>query len=114
MDGSLFFPSLQKVTEEINKKILEEEGPLKLVVLSLSASPYIDLGATKMIRDTYYELRERGIDFKLSDITGTNRDVIRKAGLEEQLGPCDSFVTVEQAIAEWQMKNVNPTDTPLQ
>jgi high affinity sulfate transporter 1 len=113
VDGSLFFPSLQKVTDEINKKILEEEGPLKLVVLSLSASPYIDLGATKMIRDTYHELRDRGIEFKLSDITGTNRDVIRKAGLEEELGPIDSFVTVDQAIAEWQMKNAKPTDIPL-
>jgi MFS superfamily sulfate permease-like transporter len=114
VDGSLFFPSLQKVSDEINNKILEEEGQLKLVVLSLSSSPYIDLGATKMIRDTYYELRDKGIDFKISDITGTNRDVVRKAGLEEQFGRINSFVTVSQVIADWQVNNAQPTDSSTQ
>jgi SulP family sulfate permease len=114
VDGSLFFPSLQKVSDEINNKILEEEGQLKLVVLSLSSSPYIDLGATKMIRDTYYELRDKGIDFKISDITGTNRDVVRKAGLEEQFGRIDSFVTVSQVIEDWQVNNAQPTDSSTQ
>jgi sulfate permease, SulP family len=101
VDGSLFFPSLQKVSDDLMNKVKEEGSQLKLVVLSLSASPYIDLGATKMLRDTYYDLKDMGIEFTITDLSGTNRDVVRKAGLEKEFGEITQFDTLNNVIDKW-------------
>jgi sulfate permease, SulP family len=108
VDGSLFFPSLQKVSDDIMNRVKEEGPGLKLVVLSLSASPYIDLGATKMLRDTYYELKDMGIEFTIADLSDTNRDVVRRAGLEKEFGSISRDDTLNNVIDRWRNHNSIP------
>jgi high affinity sulfate transporter 1 len=101
VDGALFFPNLQRVSDEIMKRVSEEAPQAKLVVLSLSTTPYVDLGATKLLRELHEELKATGIDFRISDATGSVRDTINKAGLEETFGKIEYNDSVATVIEDW-------------
>jgi sulfate permease, SulP family len=101
VDGALFFPNLQRVNDEIMKRVSEEVPKAKLVVLSLSTTPYVDLGATKMLRELHEELKATGVDFRISDVTGSVRDTINKAGLEEIFGKIEYNDSVATVIEDW-------------
>jgi sulfate permease, SulP family len=101
VDGALYFPNLQRVSDEIMKRVSEEAPQAKLVILSLSTTPYVDLGATKLLRELHEELKAIGIDFRISDATGSVRDTINKAGLEETFGKIEYNDSVATVIKDW-------------
>jgi SulP family sulfate permease len=100
VDGPLMFPNVARVRQEVLGQVGEKHD-VKLVVLSLRSSPYLDLSATEMIANLYTELRDLGAELRLADASGSCRDSIRQAGLEEKLGVLNPGMSIQKVIEQW-------------
>ena len=66
---------------------------MRLVVIDLSSSPYVDVAAADMLAECHEELAGRGITLQVSNMTGEVRDLMRRDGLDKvfgDLGPADT------------------------
>jgi anti-anti-sigma regulatory factor len=54
-----------------------------------------------MLRELHEELKATGVDFRISDATGSVRDTINKAGLEEIFGKIEYKDSVATVIEDW-------------
>jgi sulfate permease, SulP family len=100
VDGPLMFPNVARVRQEALRQVREKNN-VKLVVVSLRSSPYLDLSATEMIANLFTELKDRGTDLRLAEATGSCRDSIRQAGLEEKIGVMNPGMSIQKVIEHW-------------
>jgi high affinity sulfate transporter 1 len=100
VDGPLMFPNVARVRQEVLGQVREKHD-VKLVVLSLRSSPYLDLSATEMISNLYTELKDLGAELRLADASGSCRDSIRQAGLEEKIGVLNPGMSIQKVIEQW-------------
>jgi MFS superfamily sulfate permease-like transporter len=98
----MFFANTLVVHDAILAQIDLEQSPVRLVVLDLSSTPYLDLSAMESIRELDGELAKREIELRLAETTGPVRDALRKDGLGELLGPLGPGMTVARVIEHWQ------------
>jgi high affinity sulfate transporter 1 len=105
VEGAMFFANTLVVHDAILAKIDLEQTPVRLVVLDLSSTPYLDLSAMESIRELDGELAKREIDLRLAETTGAVRDALRKDGLDTLLGPLRPGVTVAEVIEHWQSRS---------
>lgn len=107
VDGPLMFPNASKVRLEVLGQV-KKRADVKLVVLSLSSSPYLDLTATEMIENLYVELKDIGATLRLADASGSCRDSIRQAGLEEKIGEMNPGMSIQKVIDYWSIESSVP------
>jgi len=100
VDGPLMFPNVARVRLEVLRQVREKNN-VKLVVVSLRSSPYLDLSATEMIANLFTELKALGTDLRLAEATGSCRDSIRQAGLEEKIGVMNPGMSIQMVIEQW-------------
>jgi MFS superfamily sulfate permease-like transporter len=105
VEGAMFFANTLVVHDAILAQIDLEQSPVRLVVLDLSSTPYLDLSAMESIRELDGELAKREIDLRLAETTGPVRDALRKDGLDTLLGPLRPGVTVAEVIEHWQSRS---------
>ena len=67
---------------------------MRLVILALGASCYLDMSAVKTLRSLHEDLAEKGLKSKVAEATGLVRDKLRKGGLEELFGEIGPSVDV--------------------
>lgn len=107
VDGPLMFPNVSKVRQEVLNQVRRMSN-VKLVVLSLSSSPYLDLSATETIETLFTELKDMGVTLRLADASGSCRDSIRRAGLEAKIGVMNPGMSIQKVIDEWFKETLNP------
>jgi MFS superfamily sulfate permease-like transporter len=100
VDGPMMFPNVSKVREEILSQVRGSSG-IKLVVLSLRSSPYLDLAATQMIETIFMELKVMGVTLRLAEASGSCRDSIRQAGLEAKIGEMNPGMSIQKVLEAW-------------
>ena len=59
-ESSLVYFNIDHVCTTILERVRQESGPPRLVVLDLSAAPYVDLQSSHALADLGDELRKRG------------------------------------------------------
>jgi high affinity sulfate transporter 1 len=104
VDGPLMFPNVARVRQEVLRHV-KDRGNVKLVVISLRSSPYLDLSATEMIADLFAELKGLGADLRLAEANGSCRDSIRQAGLEEKIGATNPGMSIEKVVRQWSQES---------
>jgi len=75
-----------------------ETTPPRLVVLDLSAAPYVDLQSAHTLAGLADELRARGIRFQAVEARSGVRDRLRAEGVDEKLGGLNRFTTVADVV----------------
>ena len=80
---------------------LRETGTsgIRLAVCDLSASPYVDLAAARMLHNLHSELEARGIALRIVGARGRVRDLLRADGLSGKVGGLDRVVTLASILA---------------
>jgi sulfate permease, SulP family len=104
-NAGLFYANVAKVKDDLLVAIAGQLEPVKLVVFDLSSSPYADVAAADMLAELREELKEREIEFKVSNLTGEVRDVLRLADGESLLGDIGHANSVESIVKKWLTKN---------
>ncbi len=102
VDSPVLFANASVIKEQIDELMGTMVPAVKLVILDFYSSPMLDVTGADMIRDLLTDLSQKGIELRLANTTGQVRDLIRKAGLVEQLGGVDATDTISTVLDEWQ------------
>ena len=102
VNGPVFFPNVEGIKDNILRMIQNSREQVKLVVLTLSASYYLDMSAVTMLRDLYEELATQGITLRVAEATAQVRDKLRKGRLGDIFGEFGPTVDIDYAIRSWQ------------
>jgi len=99
--GLLYF-NMDHVRDTIAERVHVEATPPKLVVLDLSAAPYVDMHSAHMLAELAGELTAAGIRFQAVEARSSVRDRLRNEGVEEKLGGINRFTSVADAVEAFQ------------
>jgi high affinity sulfate transporter 1 len=100
VEASLLYFNAQYVRNLLVETCAAAAG-LRLVVCDLSNSPQVDLAAATMLAKLARELAARGVQFRLAEPHAQARDLLRATGLEQQIGYFGRYMTVDQALVEF-------------
>ena len=98
-EASLIYVNADAVRESVIDR-LGQQAPaaIRLIVCDLSASPYLDLAGSRMLRELYAELGGRGIALRIVGAHGSARDLLRADGLDDKVGALGRSVTLESVL----------------
>src|SRR5690349_10751663 len=80
-EASLLYVNAESVLQAVLERLRNAEPDVRMVVCDLSASPYIDLAGSRMLRLLYGEVTSRGIGLRIVGARGRARDLLRADGL---------------------------------
>ena len=104
--GLLYF-NMDHVRDTIAERVRAETTPPKLLVLDLSAAPYVDMHAAHMLVELAGELTATGIHFQAVEARSSVRDRLRNEEVEEKLGGINRFTSVADAVEAFQKRNTS-------
>lgn len=99
IESSILYFNSESILEKINKHLLSADTPVKLLVVDLSASPYVDVAGSKMLLNLAHESAKNGIQIRFVSALSGIRDILRKQGLEEISGPISRKTTIAETIS---------------
>lgn len=98
-EASLIYVNAEAVLEMVLARVRQPaSSAIHLVVCDLSASPYLDLAGSRMLRDLEAELSSRHIALRIVGAHATARDLLRADGLEERVSGLDRAATLEKVL----------------
>jgi MFS superfamily sulfate permease-like transporter len=101
-EASLIYFNVDHVRDTIDGRVRAESTPPKLVILDLSAAPYVDLQSAHAIAEVARELAAAGVRMQVVEARSSVRERLRGEGLDEQLGGIDRFTSVADAVDSFQ------------
>jgi high affinity sulfate transporter 1 len=100
IESSILYFNAGHIQDMITKKIEECGNDLKLLILDLSAAPYVDVAGSKMILQLSNLLQKKEIHLKIVEALSNVRDLLRKQGMEEVIGHISRRVSINDAVQE--------------
>jgi len=95
-ESNLIYFNVDHVRDTIADQV-KAESP-KLVVLDMSAAPYVDLQSAHALGGLAKELTAAGVRVQVVEARSAVRERLRREGLDAQLGGIDRFTTVADVI----------------
>jgi SulP family sulfate permease len=98
-ESSLLYVNADHVLQTVLERLRNSpQSDIRLIVCDLSASPYVDLAGSRMLRLLHAELAGRGITLRIAGARGRVRDLLRADGIGEMVGGLDRRVTLETIL----------------
>jgi sulfate permease, SulP family len=105
-ESSLLYFNADHVRTVVWDRVLATPN-LRLVICDLSDSPIVDVAGATMLSALHRDLAKRHVQLRVVEARGKVRDLLRSAGLEEQVGYFGRHTSVDQAVRE-----LEPAETP--
>ena len=97
-EASLMYFNIEHVCDTIQDRVRTEVGPLRIVVLDLSAAPYVDMQSAHALAGLAAELQVAGVRLQVVEARSSVRDRLRAEGVDARLGGVNRFSTVADAV----------------
>jgi high affinity sulfate transporter 1 len=97
-EASLVYFNVDHVCTTILDRVRQEAVPPRLVVLDLSAAPYIDLQSAHALAGLAEELGKEGSRLQVAEARSAVRDRLHGEGLDIRLGGVNRFTSVADAL----------------
>lgn len=98
-EASLLYINTEHVLAEVLERITSRgTADLRLVICDLSASPFIDLAGVSMLHALQKELAARNVPLRLVGAHGYVRDVLRGAGIIDEVGGVSREARIEELL----------------
>jgi len=97
-ESSLVYFNVDHVCAAILDRVRQESSPTRLVVLDLSAAPYVDLQSSHALADLGDELRKLGSRMQVVEARAGVRDRLHSEGLDARLGGINRHTSVADAL----------------
>jgi SulP family sulfate permease len=98
-EASLLYVNAEHVQDRVLDRLAGAPAGTRLVVCDLSASPYMDLSAARMLNRLRETLAARGIELQVLNARGRVRDLLRREGTANRLGGLDRSVSLGDVLA---------------
>lgn len=100
-EADLVYFNIDWVRDSISDRVRAAVAPPKLVVLDLSAAPYVDLQSAHTLAGLAGELAALGVRLQVVEARSAVRERLRREGLDSRLGGIDRFTTVADVVDEF-------------
>jgi SulP family sulfate permease len=97
-ESNLLYFNIDHVRDTITGRVASESPPPKLVIIDLSAAPYVDLQSAHALAELAEELTGTGVRVQVVETRSSVRDRLRDEGLDKQLGGIGRFTSVADAV----------------
>lgn len=104
-ESGLMYFNMDHVCDTIRDRTRTGATPPKLVVLDLSATPYMDMHSAHALAGLAGELTSANVRFQAVEARSSVRDRLRSEGVEEKLGRVNRFTSVADAVEGFQKQN---------
>ncbi|MFB3764305.1 MAG: STAS domain-containing protein [Methanotrichaceae archaeon] len=111
IESNLLFFNADSVLKDILRCMAGSPRHVKLLVLNLESSPFIDISAADMLRHLHDILKKRGIDLKVARASALMTERLRRTGLITLLDQTDPEERVTKVIEEWRNLSVITDET---
>jgi high affinity sulfate transporter 1 len=101
-EASLIYFNIDHVRDTVMEHLKAATPPPQMVVLDLSASPYVDLQSALALAGLASELAAAGVRLQVVEARASVRDRLRGEGLDERLGGVNRFTSVADAVESLQ------------
>lgn len=100
LEGPLVYFNVRHVHDSLLAAVDARPGT-RLVVLYLGMTAQLDLAGCEVLEETHKALARRGATLRLAEVHGAIRDVLRRGGHAQSLGPIEANQTVATVIEAW-------------
>ncbi|MGC3961641.1 MAG: STAS domain-containing protein [Verrucomicrobiota bacterium] len=97
-ESSLIYFNVDHIRDTIADRVSAEAAPPKLVILDLSAAPYVDLQSAHTLGGLAVELVAAGVRVQVVEARSAVRERLRREGLDAKLGGIDRFTSVADVV----------------
>lgn len=97
-ESGLIYFNMDHVHDTIVERVRAEAEPPRLVLLDLSATPYVDMHSAHMLAELAEELSARSIRLQAVEARSSVRDRLRAEGVDRKLGGINRFTAVADAV----------------
>ncbi len=97
-EASLIYFNVDHVRDAIAERARAESAPPKLVIIDLSAAPFVDLQSAHTMAALVEELSATGILVQIVETRSSVRERFRREQLDAKLGGIDRFTSVADAV----------------
>jgi sulfate permease, SulP family len=101
VEASIMYFNAENILEIVNSK-LESRKNIRLVILDLSSSPYVDVSGSKMLVDLAKGLEQKNIQLKVAEALSDARIMLRKLGIESIIGHVSRRNSVDNLVKDFQ------------
>jgi SulP family sulfate permease len=101
IESSILYFNAEDIFEKINRYITSSATLVQLIILDLSAAPYVDVAGSKMLLSLTRESHQQGINIRIVQALSGVRDILRKQGIEEMTGHISRDKTIAEALHEF-------------
>lgn len=98
-DAPLYFMNASYFGAQLEEIIQAPE--LRLVILDASSISDMDASGAEVLNTLVDNLQAADINFYMCGILGPVRDLLKKTGMVEKIGPKNCFLTVNEAVKAW-------------
>jgi MFS superfamily sulfate permease-like transporter len=107
-ESSLMYFNVEHVCDTIRDRVHSEGVLPKLVVLDLSAAPYVDMQGAQTLAGLADELRTAGMRLQVVEARSSVRDRLRAESVDTRLGGANRFTTVADAVDAFNVESGLP------
>jgi len=86
VEAPLLYFNVNNIYNVVFQQVASYENELKVVIMDLSTSAYIDSSGAKFIKKLYHDLSELGLSFHLAEAHSEVRDILRIEDAEDLFG----------------------------
>jgi carbonic anhydrase len=98
VESALVYFNVSNIYHTVWNKILDTGSNLKVVIFDLSTSAYIDSSGARLIKRLYYNLKQKGVEFKIAEAHSEVRDTLRLEDIEHLLGHISRRDTLHEVV----------------
>jgi MFS superfamily sulfate permease-like transporter len=98
VEGGLVYFNVENVRAELLRRVEESADPVRLVVFEFAAVPHVDLAGARLVATLRDELKARGARLLLAEARRSVRETLRRAGVEQGIGPLDRRRSIAELV----------------
>lgn len=96
-DAPIFFANADAFRDDVLRLVREAKAPVRMFVVNAEAIYDIDTTGVRMLSRVLDDLEQSGARFAMARVRTSVRDMLRRTGLEERIGPDSFYQTVVEA-----------------
>lgn len=103
VEASILYFNIQNIHDKIHRLVSDYPGNLKLVIMDMSSSNYLDVAGARFFLHLEDDLEKKGIGLQIVDALGQARDILRAEGMEKEIGHISRKVTINDVVVGFQV-----------
>jgi sulfate permease, SulP family len=96
-DAPIFFANADAFRDDVLRLVHEAKAPVRTFVVNAEAIYDVDTTGVRMLSRLLDDLEPSGVRFAMARVRTSVRDMLRRTGLEERIGPDGFYLTVVEA-----------------